>query len=69
MYESEQVHTSTKQLREILDYKYEKLDLNKVMKNKSQHLIKTQHNEWLKLLQKFEDFFDGKIGTWKTDQV
>ena len=29
--------TSTKQLRVILDAKYEKADLNKVMKNQFQH--------------------------------
>ena len=32
--ESEQVRTSTKLLRTILDAKYEKESLNKVMKNK-----------------------------------
>ena len=29
----------------------------------------TQRNELLKLLQKSEEFFNGKIGTWKTDPV
>ena len=29
----------------------------------------TQRNELLKLLQKFEELFDGTIGTWKTDTV
>ena len=33
IYEPEQVRTSTKLLRVILDAKYEKADLNKVMKN------------------------------------
>ena len=35
------------------------------MKNKFQHLIETERNELLKLLQKSEELFDGKIGTWK----
>ena len=52
-------------MRVILDTKYEKEDLNKVMKNKSQILTGTQHNELLKLLQKFEELFDGTLGTWK----
>ena len=40
--ESEQVRTSTKQLHVILDAKYEKAYLNKVMKNQCQHLTETQ---------------------------
>ena len=39
------------------------------MENQCQHLTITQRNEYLKLLQKFEEFFDGKLGTWKTDTV
>ena len=62
--ESEQVHTSTKRLCVILDAKYEKPDLNKVMKNQCQDLIEIQCHELLKLLQTFEEFFDGTLGTW-----
>ena len=29
----------------------------------------TQRNELLKLLQNFEELFDGTLGTWKTDPV
>ena len=65
----EQVHTSTKQLCVILDDKYEKTYLNKIAKNKCQHLIETQRNELLKLLQKIEEFFDGTLGPWKTYSV
>ena len=32
------------------------------MENQCQHLTVTQRNELLKLLQKFEDFFDGYCG-------
>ena len=39
------------------------------MENQCQHLTITQRNELLRLLQKFEDFFDGTLGTWKTDPV
>ena len=38
IHESEQFRTPNKQLRVTLDYKYEKVDLNKVMKNQCQHL-------------------------------
>ena len=36
------------------------------MKNKYQHITETQCIELLKLLQKYEDLFDGTLGTWKT---
>ena len=42
--EPEQVCTSTKILRTILDNKYGKSDINKVMKNQCQHLIEKQRN-------------------------
>ena len=53
IYELEQVFNSTKESNVILDDKYNKADLNKVMKNQCQHLIETQHNELMKLSQKF----------------
>ena len=39
------------------------------MENQCQHLTVTQRNELLKLLQKFEEFFYGTLGTWETDPV
>ena len=53
IYESEQVCNYTKRSHIILDDKYRKADLNKVMKNQCQHLTETQHNELMKLSQKF----------------
>ena len=53
VYESEHVGTATKRLRLILDAKYEKADLHKVMENQCQYLAITQRNELLQLLQKF----------------
>ena len=35
------------------------------MENKCQHLTTTQRNELLKLIHKFEELFDWKLGTWK----
>ena len=52
VYESQHVSTATKRLRVILDAKYEKSDLHKVMETQRQHLTRTQRNELLKLLQK-----------------
>ena len=39
------------------------------METQCQHLITTQRNELLKLFQKFEELFDGILGTRKTDTV
>ena len=50
VHELEQVRTSTKRLHIILDAKYEKSDLNKVMKNQVRNLIETKNYELLKLL-------------------
>ena len=69
VYESDHVHTAKKQLRLILDAKYEKSSLHKVMENQCQHLTMTQRNELPKLLQKFEELFDEILGIWKTDPV
>ena len=69
VYKLEQVYAYTKQLRVILHEKYEKSDLNKVMKNLCRHLKEIQCNELIKSLQKTKDFFDGTLGTWKKDPV
>ena len=69
VYKSEHKRTSIKWLRVILDAKNEKTDLHKVMETQYQHLIMTQLNDLLKLFQKFEEFFDGTLGTWKTNPV
>ena len=39
------------------------------MTNQCQHFIETQGNELLKLLEKFEELFNGTLGTWKKDPV
>ena len=69
VYESEHVLTATKLLHVILDAKYKKAYLNKFMETQYQHLTMTQHNGFLKLLQIFEELFDGTLGTWKIDPV
>ena len=69
VYESEHISTATKRLHIILEAKYEKVDLPKVMETQCQHLTMTQRNDLLRLLQKFEKLFDGTLGTWKTDSV
>ena len=53
-------------MRVLVDTKYEKSDLYKVMENQCQHL---KSNEFIKLLQKIEEFFDVTLGTCKTHPV
>ena len=65
VYESEHVHTATKRLRVILDAKYEKEDLHKVMKTQCQILTMTQNNSLLKIFQRLEELSNGTFGTWK----
>ena len=50
-------------------YRSRRSRINKFVKNQCQHLTEVQHNELLKLLQKSEEFFDGTLGTYKTDPV
>ena len=47
VYESEHIRTSTKQIRVILDAKYEKANLHKVMETQCQHLTIPQRNEFI----------------------
>ena len=57
-------------MRRILDVKYKKADLNEVMNKQCQkHLTATEHHALLQLLNKFEDLFDGTLGTWNTTPV
>ena len=39
------------------------------MENQCQHLTITQPNDFIKLLQKVENLFDGTLGTWKTYSI
>ena len=66
LYESEHVCNATKHFPVMLDFKYEKADLHEVMETRCQHLRNTQCNDLLKLLQKFEELFDVRLGAWKT---
>ena len=56
-------------MQRILDYKYEKADLNTVMEKKIQHLNTAERNRLLTLLREFKDMFDSTLGTWNTTPV
>ena len=60
--------TSSKQVCEILYDKHWNIDLNTVMKDQFQYLLDYQQKDLFKLLGKF-DFFNGTLGTCKTDPV
>ena len=53
-------------MRRILDAKYKKADLNKVMTKQCQHLNTEEHEILLNILQKYEHIFDGTLGKWNT---
>jgi hypothetical protein len=51
--------------KKILNAKYEKADLSKVIREEYNHLNDNQQIGLLKLLIKYETLFDGTLGTWK----
>ena len=66
---SENTIKPTQQIRRILDAKYKKEDINKVMTKKYQHLSTKEQEILLVLLLKFEDMFDGTLGMRNTTLV
>ena len=53
----------------ILDARYEKADLLKIVKENCQHLTVEERNILYKMVTGFEDLFDGTLGEWHTDPV
>ena len=60
---------ATERAVKILDAKYEKADLPRVVQENCQHLTRDQRNVLLKLLLNYEELFDGTLGDWDTDPV
>src|SRR6187200_388419 len=60
--------TEEERIQEILDAKYCPADLNKHVKECEQ-LSKEEQEKLLALLKKYEQLFDGTVGTWKTAPV
>lgn len=60
---------ATKRAVRILDAKYEKADLPKVVQETCEHLTTSQRNKLLKLLLEHEELFDGTLGDWQDDPV
>ena len=59
----------TKRTTRILDAKYEKADLHKIVGDQCKHLPKDQQYELLELLNKYEELFDGTLGDFDTTPV
>jgi hypothetical protein len=59
---------ATKRFVEILDAKYDKVDLPSI-KNNCAHLNTSHCNSLLALLRKLEELFDGTLGDWKLPPV
>ena len=68
-FESKIAISETRRMRRILDAKYEKADINKVMTKKCQHQNTKECDQLLTLLRKYEDLFDDTLGTWNTTPV
>jgi hypothetical protein len=65
---SKELHSmleATKRLIEILHAKYEKANLSAINEEDClNHLSATEKDKLLKLLQEFEELFDGTLGDW-----
>ena len=62
------VTTESERIQGILDIKYAPADLNKIVQE-STHLTETEKSALGRLLSKFQDLFDGTLGTWDTDPI
>jgi hypothetical protein len=60
--------TDAERIQSIIESKYTPADLNKVVEECT-HLDRAEQKQLLKLLQKYEDLFDGSLGTWNTDPI
>jgi hypothetical protein len=67
--EPQSTQDATKRVTQILDAKYQKADLQSIVRNNCKHLSADQQKKLLQLLKKYELLFDSTLGDWKTKQV
>jgi hypothetical protein len=67
--ESQSTQDAIKRVTQILDAKYQKEDLQSIVKDKCKHLSTVQKKKLLQLLTKYESLFDGTLGDSKTKPV
>jgi len=62
------ITTEAERIQRILDIKYAPADLNQVVQDCT-HLTDTEKSALGKLLAKYQDLFDGTLGTWDTEPI
>ena len=62
------ITTEAERIQRILDIKYAPADLNQVVQDCT-HLTDTEKSALGKLLAKYQDLFDGTLGTSKTEPI
>jgi len=62
------VTTEAERIQGILDIKYAPADLDKIVQE-STHLTDQEKSTLGKLLARYQDLFDGTLGTWNTDPI
>jgi hypothetical protein len=67
--EPQSTQDATKRVTWILDTKYQKADLQSIVRDNSKHLSTNHQQKLLQLLKKYELLFDGTLGDWKTKLV
>jgi hypothetical protein len=67
--EPQSTEDTTKHVTRILDAKYQKADLQSIVRDNCKHLSTDQQKKLLQLLMKYKLFFDGTLGDWKTKSV
>jgi hypothetical protein len=60
---------ATKHFTLILDAKYQKADLQLIIRDNCKHLSANQQKKLLQLLKKYELLFEGTLGDWKTKPI
>ncbi len=60
--EPQSIQEATKRVTQILDTKYQKADLQSIVKDKCKHLSADQQKKLLQLLTKYESIFDCTLG-------
>ena len=67
--EPQSTQDATKRVMQILDAKYQRADLQSIVRNNCKHLSADQQNKLLQLLQEYESLFDVTLGDWKSKPV
>jgi hypothetical protein len=67
--EPQSTQDATRHITRTLDTKYQKADLQSIVRDYCKHLSANQQKKLLRLLKKYELLFDGTLDDWKTKLV